>query len=111
MLASSLHDSPRRQMYAPILTKVRIAIILRMARPEEVLVTEDDNGNLIRQYLKDTDAIALYNNMRETLVYLTHLDPNDTVTIMESKLSQQVCGWRPPLPLPLPPPLPLPLPG
>ena len=90
LTSGSIHESPRRQVYAPILSKVRVAIIQRMARPEEVLVTEDDNGNLIRQHLKDTDAITLYNNMRETLVYLSHLDPIDTVTIMERKLSQQV---------------------
>jgi exportin-1 len=38
---------------------------------------------------KDTDAIALYKTMRETLVYLTHIDYSDTEKIMLAKLSEQ----------------------
>eukprot|EP00063_Salmo_salar_P072172 XP_014047007.1 PREDICTED: exportin-1-like [Salmo salar] len=48
--------------------------------------------------MKDTDSINLYKNMRETLVYLTHLDYADTERIMTEKLHNQVNGtewsWR-----------------
>ena len=40
--------------------------------------------------MKDTDSINLYKNMRETLVYLTHLDYIDTERIMTEKLQNQV---------------------
>ena len=40
--------------------------------------------------MKDTDSINLYKNMRETLVYLTHLDYADTERIMLAKLARQV---------------------
>jgi exportin-1 len=65
-------------------------MIGRMAKPEEVLVVEDDNGEIIREVTKDVDAIILYKTMRETLIYLTHLDPEDTQQIMLEKLNNQV---------------------
>ena len=40
--------------------------------------------------MKDTDSINMYKNMRETLVYLTHLDYADTERIMTEKLQNQV---------------------
>jgi exportin-1 len=67
-------------------------MISRMARPEEVLVVENERGEVVREFMKDTDAINLYKNMRETLVYLTHLDYVDTESIMTEKLANQVNG-------------------
>ncbi|CAF90685.1 unnamed protein product, partial [Tetraodon nigroviridis] len=82
------------------------------------------NCEVVREFMKDTDAINLYKNMRETLggskcgchsvtfvwlrlcdmwtcvsaVYLTHLDYADTERIMTEKLHNQVNGtewsWR-----------------
>jgi exportin-1 len=102
---------PRRQFYSPVLTKVLVAydpalifilifvlpqiryiMISRMAKPEEVLVVENENGEVVREFMKDTDSINLYKNMRETLVYLTHLDYSDTERIMTEKLLNQVNG-------------------
>ncbi len=42
-------------------------MISRMARPEEVLVVENEQGEVVREFMKDTDSINLYRNMRETL--------------------------------------------
>lgn len=83
-------------------------MISRMARPEEVLVVENERGEVVREFMKDTDAINLYKNMRETLgktttigqgdrhclslVYLTHLDYAGTESIMTEKLANQVNG-------------------
>lgn len=89
---NKLPPQPRRQFYAPILSKVRYILISRMAKPEEVLVVENENGEVVREFMKDTDAINLYKNMRETLVYLTHLDYTDTERIMTEKLQNQVNG-------------------
>ena len=48
--------------------------------------------------VKDTDALAQYQTMRETLVFLTHLNYEDTESIMLEKLAAQVDGtqwtWR-----------------
>ncbi|XP_063606328.1 exportin-1-like [Penaeus indicus] len=88
----------RRQFYQPILTKVRALMISRMAKPEEVLVVENEQGEVVREFMRDTDSINMYKNMRETLVYLTHLDYADTERIMTEKLGNQVNGsewsWR-----------------
>ena len=67
-------------------------MISRMAKPEEVLVVENENGEVVREFMKDTDSINLYKNMRETLVYLTHLDYIDTERVMTQKLQSQVNG-------------------
>lgn len=82
--------NPRRQFYSPVLAEVRRVMIGRMAKPEEVLIVEDENGEIVREMTKDTDAIALYKTMRETLVFLTHLDTRNTEEIMLGKLSRQI---------------------
>ncbi len=86
--------SPRRAFFAPIFAEVRAVMISRMAKPEEVLIVEDENGEIVRETTKDTDAITLYKTMRETLVFLTHLDTTNTEEIMLSKTlsPNQQCG-------------------
>ncbi|XP_078491532.1 exportin-1 [Ciona intestinalis] len=92
LAASEISVPTRRQIYLPILSKVRLVMISRMAKPEEVLVVENEQGEVVREFMKDTDSINLYKNMRETLVYLTHLDYVDTERIMTEKLHNQVNG-------------------
>jgi exportin-1 len=41
-----------------------------MAKPEEVLV-ENDQGEVVREFMKDTNSINMNKYMRETLIYLT----------------------------------------
>lgn len=89
---TSIHVPARRQIYLPVLSKVRYIMVSRMAKPEEVLVVENEHGEVVREFMKDTDAINNYKNMRETLVYLTHLDYQDTERIMTEKLQNQVNG-------------------
>lgn len=84
--------SSRKFMYAPVLTGVRQVMIAAMAKPEEVLIVEDENGDIVRETTKDTDVIAQYKTMRDTLVYLTHLNCDDTENIMLVKLTEQVDG-------------------
>ncbi|CAB3396830.1 unnamed protein product [Caenorhabditis bovis] len=89
---NSYRDHPRRRLYYDHLSRLRSIMISRMAKPEEVLVVENDQGEVIREIVKDTDSIALYRNMRETLVYLTHLDCKDTEMKMTERLATQVTG-------------------
>ena len=35
-------------------------MICRMAKPEEVLIVEDENGNIVRETMKDNDVLVLY---------------------------------------------------
>lgn len=34
----------------------------------QVIVVEDENGNIVRETMKDNDVLAQYKTMRETLV-------------------------------------------
>eukprot|EP00730_Choanoeca_flexa_P018270 TRINITY_DN8877_c0_g1_i1.p1 TRINITY_DN8877_c0_g1~~TRINITY_DN8877_c0_g1_i1.p1 ORF type:complete len:1093 (+),score=360.10 TRINITY_DN8877_c0_g1_i1:50-3280(+) len=89
-LALGNQASPRRQLYAPVLSELRMIMVSNMAKPEEVLVVENDDGEVVREAFKDTDTIELYKSMRVTLVYLTHLDCNDMEAIMTEKLNRQI---------------------
>lgn len=55
------------------------------------MIVENDEGEIVREFMKESDTIVLYKSMREVLVYLTHLDVADTEMIMTDKLSKQVC--------------------
>jgi exportin-1 len=55
-----------------------------------VLVVENDEGEIVREFVKESDTIVLYKSMKEVLVYLTNLDVSDTEEIMTTKLSRQV---------------------
>ena len=56
----------------------------------QVIVVEDEAGNIVRESMKDTDTLARYKTMHETLVYLSHLDHDDTEQQMLEKLRLQV---------------------
>ncbi|CAE6515901.1 Exportin-1 [Rhizoctonia solani] len=82
----------RKNAYAEVLSNLRLVMIERMVKPEEVLVVENDEGEVVREFLKESDTIVLYKAMREVLVYLTHLDVLDTENILTEKLAKQVDG-------------------
>ncbi|KAI9637560.1 CRM1 C terminal-domain-containing protein [Dioszegia hungarica] len=82
----------RKNIYADILSNLRLVMIEKMVKPEEVLIVENDEGEIVREFMKESDTIVLYKSMREVLVYLTHLDVSDTEQIMTDKLSKQIDG-------------------
>jgi exportin-1 len=90
---SMLATSPlRKHKSAEILSNLRTVMIEKMVRPEEVLIVENDEGEIVREFVKESDTIQLYKSTRECLVFLTHLDVNDTEQIMSEKLARQVDG-------------------
>jgi exportin-1 len=99
----------RKNVYKDILSQLRMVMISKMVKPEEVscevlvfsigahiapqvLIVENDEGEIVREFMKESDTIVLYKSMRTVLVYLTHLDVSDTESIMTSKLSKQIDG-------------------
>ncbi len=60
----------------------------------QVLIVENDEGEIVREFLKEVDTIVLYKQMRQVLVLLTHLDVVDTETILLDKLAKQVSCCR-----------------
>ncbi|KAG2136045.1 CRM1 C terminal-domain-containing protein [Suillus clintonianus] len=77
--------SLRKNIYSDVLSNLRLVVIDRMVKPEEVLIVENDEGEIVH-------SIVLYKQMRELLVYLTHLDVVDTENILTGKLAKQVDG-------------------
>ena len=89
----ALNNYPlRKHKYTEILSNLRIVMIEKMVRPEEVLIVENDEGEIVREFVKESDTVQLYKTIRECLVYLTHLDVIDTEHIMTEKLARQVDG-------------------
>ncbi|KAF8638831.1 hypothetical protein AX17_001889 [Amanita inopinata Kibby_2008] len=84
--------SLRKNIYSDVLSNLRLVVIERMVKPEEVLIVENDEGEIVREFMKESDTIVLYKSMRQLLVYLTHLDVQDTETILTEKLAKQVDG-------------------
>lgn len=82
----------RKHIYEDICSQLRWVIIENMVKPEEVLVVENDEGEIVREFVKESDTIQLYKSEREVLVYLTHLNVVDTEEIMISKLARQIDG-------------------
>ncbi|CAO3686094.1 unnamed protein product [Rhizopus stolonifer] len=87
---ASVNNQGRHQVYAPVLSQLRVVMIERMVKPEEVLVVENDEGEIVREFVKESDTIVLYKSMKQVLVYLTHLSVEDTETIMTEKLNRQI---------------------
>ncbi|CAK5283617.1 unnamed protein product [Mycena citricolor] len=82
----------RKDMYAAVLSNLRLVVTGRMAKPEEVLVVETEEGEIVREFMKESDTIVLYKSMRVVLVYLTHLDVSDMESILMDKLAKQMDG-------------------
>ncbi|CAG8602613.1 13726_t:CDS:10 [Racocetra fulgida] len=85
--SSLANPTLRKHMYSEILSNLRVIMIDRMVKPEE-----NEEGEIVREFMKDSDTITLYKSMRECLVYLTHLDVQDAESIMSNKLNKQVDG-------------------
>lgn len=49
-----------------------------MVKPEIVVVVDNENSEVMKDFMKDMDSINLYKNMQETLMYLMRLDYVDT---------------------------------
>lgn len=86
--------------YDPVFTQVRKVMISKMAKPPEVTIKENEEGQLVRADEQDTEELAVYKSMRELLIYLTNLNPDNIADIMMSNLSQEClvdpnAAWAP----------------
>ena len=61
-----------------------------MSRPEEMMMMENEDGEIIRVETKDTEGIALYKTMKESLVCLASVDIDITEAYMFKALEEQV---------------------
>ncbi|CAO3673608.1 unnamed protein product [Umbelopsis vinacea] len=82
----------RKFLYKDVLTNLRLLMIERMVKPEEVLIVENEEGEIVREFMRECDTIMLHKSMKEVLVYLTNLDVKDMERIMTRKLAKQMDG-------------------
>ncbi|KAH9578842.1 Exportin-1 [Trypanosoma melophagium] len=88
-LVRSPSPTPLHKKLTTTLSNVRFVLIKRMAKPEEVIIVEEE-GELRRERMSDVEELQLYNLMREALVFLTNLDPHDTQQIMTGLMQKQL---------------------
>ena len=89
-LASALTE-----IYAPFLPKVRRCIIERMQRPDEVIIVEDESGNVTREQQRSTLTLMLHSIMKECLVLLTAIDQEDTLNAIQDLIARLSNMWSP----------------
>lgn len=89
--------SPMLAFYDPVITNLRQVLISKMAKPEEVLVVEDENGNVVRERVQNSDSFSLYLSMREALIYVMNLAPQSTIKAMLTQLDVLTSAeeWNP----------------
>ena len=76
------------QVYPQILEHVRLLMIDFMAKPKEVLVVIDENGEAVEEVFDDTEVISIYETMRETLIYLTNIDTPAMDRVIQQRLDK-----------------------
>lgn len=82
-------SSPLRTETFPMYCdRLCLTMINHMAKPEEVLVVIDENGNAVEELITDSETVSLHNTMRANLVYLTNIDSAKVYNIMTSKLEE-----------------------
>lgn len=59
-----------------------------MAKPKEVLLSYDEDGELQEEHIEDTEGLYIYEKMRETLIYLTNLNPQEMDKIVQNRLER-----------------------
>ena len=59
-----------------------------MAKPKEVLIQIDENGDVEEEFYEDTENLAIYEQMRETLIFLTNQDAKAMAGILQRRLAE-----------------------
>ncbi|KAI8870320.1 hypothetical protein GQ42DRAFT_134936 [Ramicandelaber brevisporus] len=80
----------RRRVYADIMSGLRVCMIDCMVRPKEVIVDEDENGEVVRIQATNTVNTAQYKYIKDSLINLTIIDQGDMERIMGEQLTEQV---------------------
>lgn len=73
-------------MYPDIFREVRSCLFDNMAKPSEVLLTIDEDGEVEEEHIEDTETTFLYERMRETLIYLTNIDTKKMNELIQIRL-------------------------
>ncbi|KAM0686936.1 Exportin-1 [Conglomerata obtusa] len=77
----------RRDYYESILKGLIELIISKMPRPEEVFITENEYGEIVKEKMTESDQIEHYKNMKETFFFLSFLNKEFTIKIIYERVS------------------------
>jgi hypothetical protein len=76
------------QVFPEVLREVKLVMMEFMAKPTEVLISTDEEGNVEEEACPvDVETIELYERMRETLIYLTNIDPKAMDAMFQHRLN------------------------
>ena len=78
------------QIYPGILHDLRESLIDTMAKPKEVLVVIDENGEAVEEHYDDVETIHIYELMRETLVFITNIDSKEMDVRIQNRLDNLI---------------------
>ncbi|TBU06910.1 exportin 1 [Hamiltosporidium magnivora] len=84
--------SLRRDKYTSILEMLIQALVDKMPRPEEVLVIENEYGEIVKEKLTETEAIDFYKEMKRTIFHLSSLTGERIKSFFIKKLDKQLDG-------------------
>jgi exportin-1 len=59
-----------------------------MERPEDIHTVEGEDGEMVREEMRNTITIELYTVMKETLIYLANLSAQDTLQAMQERINE-----------------------
>ena len=79
-----------KNAYMKIIDIVRGIICIKMTKPLEVKIDIDENGDIVCDPTTNTVYQSIHENMRDTLVYLTYIDPYKTQTLLQAKINEQL---------------------
>ena len=79
-----------KNCYMKVIDIVRERLCLKMTKPLEVKIDIDENGDIAYDPTKNTVYQIIHENMRETLIYLTYIDPFKTQNLLQAKINEQL---------------------
>ncbi|KAL9539014.1 hypothetical protein MBANPS3_010522 [Mucor bainieri] len=74
--------------YHDILQQLCSIMIQNMVKPDDVFVIENDEGEISREFIKQSDTTALSKSMRHVFGLLTTLDPTYVQSLIREQLKQ-----------------------
>ena len=78
-----------KNCYMKIIDLIREIICIKMTKPLEVKIDIDESGDITCDPTKNTIYQTIHENMRDTLVYLTFIDPYKTQNLLQTKINEQ----------------------
>ena len=78
-----------KNCYMKFIDIIRGLICVKMTKPLEVKIDIDEGGDIVCDPTKNTIYQTIHENMRDTLIYLTFIDPYKTQSLLKAKIKEQ----------------------